>query len=276
MLLQTDIWSVVGVVLAGILAGVTGTWVFLHYKHYQSQSPEAREKEALYLMFSRISHRLKTAIEVIRGHMGGLGNELPKDDQRWREARQAIIEETSGVGNMTERLDLVVRLGMKEQPLVIEPINVALLLEDLMVELGPAADARGILLGGVVKDSTPDSNYISGDTSALREIFSNILSNAVNHNSQGTEVTAEVKQVEGNLIIRITDSGKGIPQDVLGNIFAKASPNYHPKIIRGTGMGLYLCKLLVELHGGSIIATSAEGKGTEFRIMLPLRRTGSH
>jgi signal transduction histidine kinase len=276
MLLQTDIWSVIGVVLAGILAGAMGTRIFLHCKRNQSQSPEAKEKEALYLIFSRISHRLKTAIEVIRGHMSGLGNELPKDARRWKEAHQAIIEETSGVGSMTERLDLVVRLGMKEQPLVIEPINVALLLEDLMVELGPAADARGILLGGVVKDSTPDSNYISGDTSALKEIFGNILENAVKHNSRGTEITAEVKQAGENLIVRITDSGKGIPQDVLGDMFTKASPNYHPKITRGTGMGLYLCKLLVELHGGSIIASSVKGKGTEFRIMLPLRRTGSH
>ena len=137
---------------------------------------------------------------------------------------------------------------------------------------GDAADARGILLGGVV-NSTQNSNYVSGDASALREIFSNLLENAVKHNGHGTEITAEVKQESGNLLVRVSDTGKGIPKKILTNLFEKANPNYRPKTTSGTGMGLYLCRLLVELHGGSITANAAEGKGTEFRVLLPLRRT---
>ncbi len=273
MLLQTDIWSVIAVVLAGILAGAAGTWYFMRRKWNQARTPEVKEKETLYLVFSRISHRLKTATEVIRGHLNGLSEELPGDAKRWKAARQAIAEEASGVSSLTERMDLVVRLGMAEQPLVIEPINISRMLEDLMVELGPAADARGILLGGVVKDSAQDSNYISGDASALREIFSNLLENAVKYNEQGTEIMVNIKQEDCNLLVRIADTGKGIPQETLSNLFTKANPNYRPKMTRGTGMGLYLCKLLVELHGGSIAASAIEGKGTEFCIQLPLRRT---
>jgi signal transduction histidine kinase len=274
MLLQTDIWSVAAVILAGILSGAVGTWYFMRRKRSRSHSHEVKEKETLYLVFSRISHRLKTATEVIRGHLNGFSEELPKDANRWRSARQAIAEEASGVGSLTERIDLVVRLGMAEQPLVIEPVNVPRLLEDLMVELGPAADAKGILLGGVIKDSAQDSNYVSGDASALREIFSNLLENAVKHNEQGTEITAEVKQEDGNLLVCISDTGKGISQKILSNLFEKANTNYRPKTTSSTGMGLYLCKLLVELHGGGITASVTEGKGTEFRIILPLRRTG--
>jgi two-component system sensor histidine kinase ResE len=75
-------------------------------------------------------------------------------------------------------------------------------------------------------------------------------------------------------VVRISDTGKGMSPEILSNLFSKASPDYHPKMTRGTGMGLYLCKLLVELHGGSVTASSLEGKGTEFRILLPFRRTG--
>lgn len=275
MLLQTDIWSVIAIVLGGILAGTAVTWYFMRRKWSRVRSPEMKEKEALYLIFSRISHHLKTATEVIEGHLKGFSDELPKDAERWKAARQAIAEEASGVSSLTERMDLVVRLGMAEQPLVIEPVNIPRLLEDLMVDLGPAADARGILLGGVVKDLSQDSNYVSGDASALREVFSNLLENAVKHNGQGTEITADVKQDSDNLVVRISDTGKGIPSKTLSNLFEKASPNYRPKMTRGTGMGLYLCKLLVELHGGSIEASAIEGKGTEFRITLPLRRTGT-
>ena len=275
MLLQTDIWSVIAVVLAGILAGAAGTWYFMRRKWNRSRSPEVKEKEALYLVFSRISHRLKTAAEVIRGHLSGFSEKMPDDTERWKVARQAIAEEISGVGSLTERMDLVVRLGMAEQPLVIEPVNIPRMLEDLMVELGPAADAKGILLGGVVKDSAPDSNYVSGDTSALREIFSNILENAVKHNEHGTEITSEVKKEDDNLLVRISDTGKGMSPEILSNLFVKANLNYRPKMTIGTGMGLYLCKLLVELHGGSISASATEDKGTEFRILLPLRRSGT-
>jgi two-component system sensor histidine kinase ResE len=274
MLLQTDIWSVTAVILAGILSGAVGTWYLMHRKWSKSRSPEVKEKEALYLVFSRISHRLKTATEVIKGHLSGFSEGLPKDAERWKAARNAISEEASGVDSLTERMDLVVRLGMAEQPLVIEPVNVPRMLEDLMVELGPAADARGILLGGVVKHSAQDSIYVSGDASALREIFSNLLENAVKHNGHGTEITAEVKQEGGNLLVRISDTGKGISQKTLTNLFEKANTNYRPKTTSSTGMGLYLSRLLVELHGGNITASAIEGKGTEFHILLPLRRTG--
>ena len=275
MLLQTDIWSVIAVVFGGILAGAAVTWFLMRRNWNKVRSPEVKEKEALYLVFSRISHRLKTATEVIRGHLSGFSEELPTDAGRWRAARQAIAEETSGVSSLTERMDLVVRLGMAEQPLVIEPVNVPRLLEDLMVELGPAADARGILLGGVVKDSAQDSNYVSGDASALREIFSNLLENAVKHNGPGTEVTADVKRDSDTLVVRISDTGEGISSKILSTLFEKANPNYRPKMTSGTGMGLYLSKHLVELHGGNIAASATEGKGTEFRITLPLRRTGT-
>ena len=273
MLLQTDIWSVIAVILAGIIAGWAVTYYFLRRKWSRSRSSDIKEKEELYLVFSRISHRLKTAVEVIRGHLNGLGVDLPDNVKRWQAARQAIAEETSGVGSLTERMDLVVRLGMAEQPMIIEPVNISRMLEDVMVELGPAADAKGILLGGKVADMAGDSCYVSGDASALREIFTNLLENAIKHNEAGTEIITDIKHDDGSLLVSISDTGKGIPSDILNNLFKKASPNYHPKMIKGSGMGLFLCKLLVELHGGSITANAVEGKGTEFSIRLPLRRT---
>lgn len=155
-----------------------------------------------------------------------------------------------------------------------EPANVPRLLEDLMVDLGPAADAKGIVLGGIVSDLGHGVPHISADPMALREVFSNLLENAVKHNGPGTEITAEVKQQDNRLLVRIADNGKGMSREALRTIFEKGSRNYRPGAARGTGMGLYLCKLLVELHGGEITADSGDGGGTEFRITLPLRRAG--
>jgi signal transduction histidine kinase len=271
----TDIWSLAGVMLAALIAGAGITFWLCRKSRTENKPRDKVQREALYLIVSRLAHRLKTATEVMRGHLHGFSDELPRDAERWKAARKAIAEETEGINTLIEKLDLLVRLGMEQHPLIIEPINVARMLEDLMVELGPAADAKGIFLGGVVTSSDQDKLYVSGDASALREVFSNILENSLKHNGKGTEIKAEIKQQDHLLTVCINDTGKGISPDILSGLFNKVSLNYRPKKTRGTGMGLYLCKVLVELHNGRISASSHNGQGTEFCIQLPLRRTNN-
>lgn len=273
MRIQADIASFIAVVIGAGLIGSIITWLLLRKRRKPAIPQDADGRETLYLIFSRIDHRLKTAVEVIRGHLHGFSNELPQDAERWRVARRAITEEASEINSLIDRLDLVVRLGMSEQPLVIEPVNIPLLLEDIMVNLGPSADAKGIVLGGLINKAGQDADYISGDASALREVFSNLLENSIRHNGPGIEITAEVTHQDNNLLVRIMDNGKGMPQEVLSHLFEKGTKSYHPRMTKGTGTGLYLCKLLIQLHGGQITAEAIEGKSTEFHILLPLRRT---
>ena len=176
------------------------------------------------------------------------------------------------MGNLTQRLDLMVRLGMSGQPLVIEPVNIPALLEDIMIDLAPAAEAKGLVLGGVVRGEDAEVPHISGDQAGLREVFSNLLENAVKHNSAGTEITAEVRANRRRLEITISDTGAGVSPELLDTMFSRGNRRYVPGQNRGTGMGLYLCKMLVELHGGTISAASRDGQGTFFTISLPLRR----
>ena len=171
------------------------------------------------MVFSRLSHRLKTIGEVIRGQLHGFSEDLPTDAERWRVARRTVAEEATEINSLTERLDLVVRLGRSGQPLVMEPVNVPRLVEDLMVDLGPSADAKNIVLGGVVNHSASAVPYISADMMALKEVFSNLIENAVKHNGTGTEITAEITQKNKNLVVRITDTGQGIPPGNLSMIF---------------------------------------------------------
>jgi signal transduction histidine kinase len=273
MHILTDIWSITAIVLAALIVGAGITYGLLRKNRIEVKPQEKAEKEILYLIFSRMAHRLKTATEVMRGHLHGFSDELPKDAERWKAARRAIAEETAGINTLVERLDLLVRLGMERHPLIIEPVNVVRMLEDLMVDLGPAADAKGIFLGGVITAAERDKLYVSGDASALKEVFSNILENSLKHNGKGTEIKAEINQQDHQLMVRITDTGRGISPEILSGLFDKVSLNYHPKKTRGTGMGLYLCKMLVELHSGKITASSLPGKGAEFCVLLPLRRT---
>jgi len=230
--------------------------------------------EALYLTVSRLSHQLKNTGEVIRGHLHGFTDQLPQDEERWRVARRVIGDEALEVGNLTQHLDLMVRLAMSGQPLVMEPVNIPLLLEDLMINLAPAAEAKGIVLGGVVRGEDKEVPRISGDEAALREVFANLLENAVKHNGKGVEITGEVRHATNQIIVTISDTGKGIPQELVSTMFGRGNRRYAPGQNRGTGMGLYLCQLLTELHGGTISVSSEEGSGTTFETTLPLRRFG--
>lgn len=270
--IQTDIISLIGLILGVFVAGAFISWFLTRRRRRHTPSVVPDEQGEMYLVFSRLSHRLKTVGEVIRGQMHGFSDELPDDAERWRVARRAVAEEATEINSLTERLDLVVRLGMAGQPLVMEPVSVPRLLEDLMVDLGPAADAKGILLGGILNSSGEEMPYISADPMALKEVFSNLMENAVKHNGSGTEITADVKQQKNQMLVTISDNGHGVSPEVLKGIFDKGSRKYRPGTAKGTGMGLYLCKLLVELHGGQISATSTEGQGTEFQITIPQRR----
>jgi len=149
-----------------------------------------------------------------------------------------------------------------------------LLLEDLMINLAPAAEAKGIVLGGVVRGEDKEVPRISGDEAALREVFANLLENAVKHNGKGVEITGEVRHATNQIIVTISDTGKGIPQELVSTMFGRGNRRYAPGQNRGTGMGLYLCQLLTELHGGTISVSSEEGSGTTFETTLPLRRFG--
>ena len=276
LVVQSGLLTAIGILIIAFVLGVlvaSATYIIMFRKRSRENDIDADIGDvALYMIFSRLSHHLKTAGEIIRGHMRGFTEDLPSDDERWRVARRAIFDEANEITGTVERLDLVVRLGMTDQPMVMEPVNVAAAIEDLMVGLGPSADDRGVQLGGVAGNT---SNYISGDGGALREAFSNILENAVTHGNQGTEVTAEIASRNGAVHIQFSDTGPGMDEEQLGTLFTPGARAYRPGASRGTGMGLALSKRLIEMHGGTIAAASTPGEGTSFQIVLPARRTES-
>ena len=183
---------------------------------------------------------------------------------------RAIWEEATEIPSLTERIDVLVRLGVAGQPLVMEPVNLAALIEGLMLEISTAADERGIILGDVLMKPDESDAIVSGDTTAIRVAISNLLENAIRHTPNGTGPTAEIARSGDEVHLTIADTGPGIPQEQLAKIFERGSRDYRPHQKGGSGMGLYLTKLLIELHGGQIEAHS-DG-GTTFSITLPVRR----
>ena len=113
---------------------------------------------------------------------------------------------------------------------------------------------------------------IPGDPEMLEETFTTLLDNAIKHNPPGTEVVAELTSQDGTAVVRISDNGKGISEDLVARIFDEGARDKGAGSSRGTGMGLYIAKMLTELQGGAIKVESQPGKGSTFSVTLPFGR----
>ena len=223
MIVQTQLWFFLVLISVAFVLGAGIVW-FGSRRRRRGSAAGTSDDEALYLIVSRLSHRLKTVGEVIRGHLHGFTDQLPTDAERWRVSRRSIGDEASEIGSLSQRLDLMVRLGMSGQPLVIEAVNVPALIEDIMIDLAPAADDKGLVLGGVVRsENGASAPHLSGDEAVLREVFSNLIENAIKHNDAGTQVNAEVKTAGRRMEINISDTGSGIAPELLSTMFARGN-----------------------------------------------------
>jgi signal transduction histidine kinase/CheY-like chemotaxis protein len=148
------------------------------------------------------------------------------------------------------------------QPGRVEPID--LILSALESQQSLAADASVI----IATDLSPDLPGIEADEERLLEVLENLIGNAIKFTSAGGSVTVGAAQRENDILVSVTDTGSGISPDQLPHIFDRfwQAKKTHR---RGTGLGLTICKAIVEAHGGDIWATSAVGAGTSVFFTIP-------
>jgi signal transduction histidine kinase len=118
---------------------------------------------------------------------------------------------------------------------------------------------------------------ITGDNDRLAQVFTNLIDNALTHTPAGGTVTISAQSVNRGVEVIVEDTGNGIPTSELGRIFERfyqVDKSRARNSRQGTGLGLTITKEIIEAHGGTIHAESVEGRGTRFRVWLPLPRHG--
>jgi len=118
---------------------------------------------------------------------------------------------------------------------------------------------------------TPKKLAMFADSTKVREVIENLVSNAVKYTPDGGHIHLSATSKGQDVVITVSDDGIGIPEKDLPNIFGKfvRASNATTKSMPGTGLGLYLAKNIIEMHGGSITIESELGKGTTFTVMIP-------
>ena len=118
-------------------------------------------------------------------------------------------------------------------------------------------------------DKLPDE-YLA-DEKMLDHCLTNIIGNAVKYSPENSVVKILGTKVEGKVLIKVVDSGMGIPKDELKKVGKKFFRAKNTLKISGTGIGLYLTKYFIKLHGGEVLIQSIEGRGTEVTTVLPVK-----
>ena len=175
---------------------------------------------------------------------------------------------------LTERFLDVTRIEAGQLRLTVEKTDARALIEGIGERYRTRCEDAGVSLT-VVKSSLP--LVLNVDAARLETVLSNVLSNAVKYTPSGgkLELRAESDERTGKVRIIVTDTGRGIPQELRRRVFDKffrvehARPTSSRKP-RGAGLGLYLCKQIVDAHGGTIqIADAGPAGGTRVEIDLP-------
>jgi PAS domain S-box-containing protein len=246
------------------------------YEKERSSRQELEGEVERRVFFARaLVHELKTPLTPVLASSELLASELTQEP--YLSLAKNIQR---GAANLSHRIDELLDLArmeigmLKVNPTPAEPVS---FLKSIADEVRPLISSNGQVIAVNVPDTLPQ---ILVDQDRLKQVMLNLLINASKFTPEGGKITLRAK-VEGNYLeVDIEDTGHGIPASRQGELFKPYSRLYNDKErLSGLGVGLALCKYLVEIHGGKIWVKSAIGKGSTFSFTIPIAenypRTGA-
>jgi heavy metal sensor kinase len=213
------------------------------------------------------SHELRTPLAAMQAILGVV-REGERPAGEYLQALDDLAEETNRLRGLTEDL---LRLARGEDNTMINGERVAFsdLLTDVADSLRPLAEARGLAL----RIQVPEGLTLTGNMDALIRLFVNLLDNAIKYSERG-EIMLAARSEADELIVEVTDTGIGIPQEHLPRIFDRFYRVDPARSAGGAGLGLAISRQIAQSHGGRLEVRSAPGAGSTFSVCLPKYKTG--
>jgi signal transduction histidine kinase len=211
-----------------------------------------------------VSHDLRTPLTRLRGTAEMALAGAP-DLDRYREALADCVEESDRVLVMLNTLMDISEAESGTMQLTREPVSLHDIVDRAVDLYRDVAEAKGI----IVSVAPGDAVTVSGDRTRLEQVAANLVDNAVKYTSAGGRVDVEVARDGDRALVRVRDSGAGIPADELPRIWDRLFRGDTSRTERGLGLGLSLVKAIVEAHGGSVAVESEPGRGSTFTVVLP-------
>ena len=212
---------------------------------------------------STISHELRTPLGFIKGYSTSLLRKDTSWDQETQQEFLTIIdEEADRLSLLIENVLESARLQSRTLPLRFQPLRLDAVIRDVVTRLRSRYKDLDVEMELI---STPP---IQGDGVRIAQVFDNLFTNAIKY-APGSSIHVDLQQVQQHLLVSLADYGPGVPQESLPLIFDRFYRVRSEKAT-GTGLGLYICKQIIDAHRGKIWAESTLGEGTTFFIELPI------
>jgi len=218
---------------------------------------------------ANVSHELKTPIAAVKGFAETLLGGAVKDEETTKAFLEIIYDESERLNRLIGDILELSKIESRRVPLILSPVDIKQFMTHTIALLDVSASRKQI----EVNLSSLEELYMEGDEDRLRQIFVNLLSNAISYTPEGGEIFVSISVTEQEMVrITIADTGIGIPEKDLPRIFERfyRVDKARSRGSGGTGLGLSIVKHLVELHKGTITVQSTVGKGTTFILELPL------
>ena len=222
---------------------------------------------------SMASHEFRTPLTIIDGHarrLGKLGERIENDEVGTRvgKIRAAVLRTIHLIDNLLTSTRLIESgAGLYFHP---QELDLEALLRDvcqLHREITPSSR--------IIEEFGTQNLRMVGDSKLLSQVFDNLISNAVKYSPGGARIRVGARREQGELLVHVEDNGIGIPAQDIERLFERYFRGSNVSGIVGTGVGLNLVEMVVDLHGGTVRVASTEGVGSRFMVRFPTAPTGA-
>jgi signal transduction histidine kinase len=214
-----------------------------------------------------VAHELKNPLSVIHGYASFLLKEQVTGEEL-QKALRAVLANAERVVGMVDQLQDAVRIEGGSARLETNAVEGVQILQHAVESAELEAARRGIRLRWT--SPVGDSLHIIADPKRLAQVFANLIGNALKFTPEGGSVTVEAHRDHGMVRFAVLDTGPGIPPEELPHLFERFyQTRENAQKHKGLGLGLSICKGLVEAHGGSIWVESLPGCGAAFNFTVP-------
>jgi signal transduction histidine kinase len=226
---------------------------------------------------SDFSHELRTPLTTIQSAVSLLERARDRLDPLEHRALELADQELGRIRGMVEELLTLAQMDSWQYQLEVGPANLSTVVQTAIESVEAKAERFGI---GIHFGDAGEHRCVC-DVQKLYQVFLNLLDNAIKYSDPGARIDIEIEEDASSLTVRIKDTGVGIPEEDLSQLFERfyRVDKDRSRASGGSGLGLAISKQIVEMHGGSISVESEAGVGSVFEVNLPkalLSRSASH
>jgi two-component system, OmpR family, sensor histidine kinase ResE len=217
---------------------------------------------------ANVSHELRTPISMLQGYSEAIVDDIAESQEEKKEMAKVIYDESLRMGRLVNELLDLARMEAGHLQLTMDDVNITSFINRIIHKFQGLAKDNEIQLYAEIENGI---TTISFDPDRIEQVLTNLIDNAIRHTPKGGSVKLSVTSEEKGILIRVKDSGSGIPDEDLPFVFERfyKADKARTRGRAGTGLGLAIAKNIIDAHRGHISVQSKLGHGTTFSFLVP-------